>query len=64
MEVTWQLMHILFTNFPDKKMSALRDVAPCIVVEVDRCFACLYCLHHQGPLFHKAVIFIVAAVRI
>jgi hypothetical protein len=24
------------------------DTAPCILVEVDRCFRDAYCLHHQG----------------
>jgi hypothetical protein len=24
------------------------DVAPCSLVESDRCFKCAYCLHHNG----------------
>jgi hypothetical protein len=28
------------------KMTVFRDVAPCRVEEIDRCFKGAYCLHH------------------
>jgi hypothetical protein len=30
------------------KMIALCDIAPCSLVEVDRRFRGMYCVHHQG----------------
>jgi hypothetical protein len=29
------------------KIIAFRDIVPCSLVEVDRCFRGAYCLHHQ-----------------
>jgi hypothetical protein len=31
-------------------MSIFWDVAPCSLVEIDRCFRGAYCLHHQGDV--------------
>jgi hypothetical protein len=54
------------------KTTAFWDVAPWNLVEVDRRFRGVYCLHHQGdgliqrlhgPAYQKAAIFILAAVR-
>jgi hypothetical protein len=30
------------------KMLVFRDVAPCCLADVYRCFRCLYCHRHQG----------------
>jgi hypothetical protein len=42
------------------KMIAFLNIAPCSVVEVNRCFRVAHCLHHQGD---EGYIFILAAVR-
>jgi hypothetical protein len=30
------------------KMTVFWDVVPCSLVEINQCFRCVYCLHHQG----------------
>jgi hypothetical protein len=52
------LVHTL-TN----ETTAFWDVAPCILVAVDRRFRGVYCLHHHGAISQKAIIFILAAAR-
>jgi hypothetical protein len=42
-------------------MNENRDMAPCILKEVDNCFRGVYCRHHQGD--HQAVLFILKAMR-
>jgi hypothetical protein len=43
------------------KVTALWDIVPCSVVEVDRRFRGAYSLRHQGPISQKVTTFI--AVR-
>jgi hypothetical protein len=49
--------HILMAT--SMKIKAYWDVAPCSLVEVDRRFSSVYCLHHQGhnssPLMMEAI---------
>jgi hypothetical protein len=53
------------------KITVVLDVAPCSLVEIDRRFRGVYCLHHQGAIStrlhgatsQKTVIFIPVSVR-
>jgi hypothetical protein len=36
-------------------MDVFWDVAPCSLVEIDRCFGGAYCFHHQGVVYSSSV---------
>jgi hypothetical protein len=35
-------------NWKEVKMTVFWDVAPCSMIDIDRHFRGVYCLHHQG----------------
>jgi hypothetical protein len=39
------------------KMTTFWDIVPCSLAEVEGCFRCAYCLHHQGDVFECTEIF-------